>query len=352
MIDELTLKVDGRILSGWTEIAVTRGIEQMPSTFSIAATDNTPLASVARSVQEGMACTVSLGGDLVVTGYVDTVITSTQPGTHAVQIQGRGKCQDLVDCAAEWPSCQISGANALEIAQKLAQPYGIKVTCLDAPGEVVPQFNISLGETPADVLEQITRFAGLLYYEGSDGNLILSQAGSGDAGSGFVEGQNVQAASLMRSKAERYSEYVCSLLAVNDSGVLSNDTLFFATEKDPNVGRHRRMYIIADNLMGSRVLAAQRALWEAVRRNGRGSQASLTVDSWRDAKGKLWTPNTVAGVSLPSHKLRGAAWLIASVTYRLGLDGGRTAEVVLMPREAFLTQPIVLQPTVPGVVAA
>jgi hypothetical protein len=36
------------------------------------------------------------------------------------------------------------------------------------------------------------------------------------------------------------------------------------------------------------------------------------------------------------------------VTYRLGLEGGRTAELLLMPKEAFLPEPIVLQPQVPG----
>lgn len=350
--DELILKVDGKLLSGWTEIAVTRGVEQMPNSFVISATESSPVTSDAVMVQEGAPCTVSLGSDLVITGYVDTVSSGFGPGSHAVQITGRGKCQDLVDCSAEWPSCQISGSNALEIAQKLAKPYGITVKAPNGPGPTVPQFNINIGETPADILELICRHAALLYYEGTDGNLILAEAGGDDAGSGFVEGQNVQAARRIRSKAQRYSEYVCSMLPIDTSGILTENALFFHTEKDPNIGRHRRVYIVAEGVQGGPELAEKRALWEAVRRAGRGSQVGLTVDSWRDGKGKLWAPNTLAPVALPRLGLKQAKWLISEVTYRLDLQAGRIAEIKLMPREAFLPEPIVLQPQVLGVTAA
>jgi prophage tail gpP-like protein len=37
----------------------------------------------------------------------------------------------------------------------------------------VPQFNINVGDTPAEILELVCRHAALLFYEGADGNLIL-----------------------------------------------------------------------------------------------------------------------------------------------------------------------------------
>lgn len=352
MTDQLVLKVDGKQLSGWTEVAVTRGIEQLPNTFSIAATEASPVASDALMVQEGAACTVTLGSDLVLTGYVDTVAPSMVAGAHAVQIIGRGKCQDLTDCSAEWPNGQISGANALEIAQKLAKPYGITAKNLASAGPTVPQFNITFGETPAEILDLVCRHAALLWYEGADGNLILNQAGKDKAGSGFQEGQNVQAATVMKSKLNCYSDYVCTMLAVNTSGVIEDKNLFFFTAKDPGVKRHRLMYVVADQVIGGQDLAKKRALWEAARRAGRGQQVRITVDSWRDGKGKLWEPNTLAPVTLPRFKLKEAGLCIAEVTYRLGLESGRTADLLLMPKEAFQPEPIVLQPQIPGLTPA
>jgi prophage tail gpP-like protein len=351
--DDLTLTVDGQALTGWTDVTVTRGIEQMPSSFVIAATEASPVTSRARMIKEGRPCTIKLGRDTVVTGYVDTVVAQIGAAEHAVVITGRGKCQDLVDCAAEWKGGQISGANALEIAKKLAKPYGIEVKALDDPGPAVPQFNINVTDTPASVLELITRHAALLYYEGPNGELILAEASTADAASGFVEAKNVERASVSRSVAQRYSEYVCSLISVATSALENfSDGLFFFTSKDPNVARHRRLVLVADAVFESQHLAEKRANWEASRRAGRGSVAAIVVDSWRDAKGKLWTPNTVAPIELPSLKLTGAKWLISAVTYRRSLQGGTTAEVILMPRESFLPEPVVLQPVLPGLVTA
>lgn len=353
MNDELTLKVDGKRLSGWTDVSVTLGMQQIPNSFRISATQESPILRDASSVREGQACEVSLGDDLVVTGYVDIVAPGFAPGSHDVQIIGRGKCQDLVDCSAEWKGCQISGANALEIAQKLAEPYGISVTMLGdaAPGSAVPQFNINVTDTPADIIELITRHAALVYYEGADGGLILAELSPQMAGSGFVEGQNIERARWVRSQAQRYSEYVCSLLSVDTSGLFEDqDGLFYHTEEDPNVGRHRRLVMVAEGVMGGLELAKKRAVWEAARRAGRGRSAVVTVDSWRDGKGKLWAPNTLAPVSLPSLGLTGAVWCISEVTFRLGERGGRTADVELLPQEAFQPEPIQLQPQIPGVI--
>lgn len=349
MSDELVLKVDGKQLSGWTAIEVTRGIEQMPNTFRITATEASPVLKDAVMVQEGKPCTVKLGADLVLTGYVDTVASGYAAGDHAVTIQGRGKCQDLVDCSAEWPNCQISGANALEIAQKLAKPYGITAQNKGPAGPKIDQFNINLTETPADILELVCRFAQLLYFEDPQGNLVLAQAGSDKAGSGFVEGMNVQAASRLRSVAGRYSQYRCSTVGVNTSPVLTdNDSLYVGKVDDPNITRHRRLVSVIEGVPGSQDLAKRRAVWDMNRRAGRGLQVRVTVDSWRDGKGKLWTPNTLAPVTLQRMKVKEKGLLIAEVTYRLDLSGGRTADVLLMPKEAFLPEPIVLQPVLFG----
>jgi prophage tail gpP-like protein len=351
MSDDLTLKVDGQELTGWTGVSVTRSIAQIPNTFSVQATASNPMFRAALGVRDGDACTVSIGGDLVITGYVDTVHAGYRAGDHTVIIQGRGKCQDLVDCSAEWPGCQISGADALEIAQKLAAPYGITVTAPDGAGPAVPQFNISIGEKPTDILELVTRHAGLLYYEDANGNLVLAEAAADDAGSGFVEGQNIQVASILRTRAQRFSEYTCSLLSLDTSGLFEDkDGLFYFTAKDPNVGRNRKLFIVAEGVQGGLELAEKRALWEASRRAGRGEQVNITTDSWRDGTGKLWTPNSLAPVSSPALNLTDALLCIAEVTYRRALETGTTAEVLLMPRESFLPEPIQIQPLVGGVV--
>lgn len=349
--DDLVLTVDGKAFTGWTSTEVTVSIEQMPNTFSVLATEKSPIATDAAGVKEGSPCTVALGKDKVITGYVDTVVPYFAPGAHGVRLIGRGKCQDLVDCSAEWKGSQVSGSNALEIASKLAAPYGITAKALTDPGPVVPQFNINIGDTPADVLELVTRHAALLYYEDAEGNLVLSEVAAEDAASGFVEGQNVQAASVVKSMAQRYSDYKASLLSIDTSGLFEySEGLYYFHAKDPFVSRHRQLVNVAEGVMGGLDLAKRRALWDASRRAGRGRAVNVTVDSWRDKAGKLWTPNTLAPIALPTLTLAEARYCIATVTFKRDLGSGTSAEVTLMPRESFLPAPLVLQPLIPGVI--
>lgn len=349
--DQTQLTVDGKTLTGWKSVEVDVGIEQMPNTFQIEASENSPVARDAVGIKEGSPCTVAMGADKVITGYVDTVIPYFNAGAHGVRLIGRGKCQDLVDCSAEWAGSQVSGSSAFEIAQKLAKPYGIDVRLLGAPGPIVPQFNINVGDSPADVLEMITRHAGLIYYEGPAGDLILAEVAAEDAASGFQEGQNVQAASVVRSIAQRYSDYKCSLLSVDTSGLFQySEGLFYHAVKDPFVSRHRQLVLVMEGVTGGQELTKIRALWESQRRAGRGRAVNVTVDSWRDRAGKLWTPNTLAPIALPTLKLTGATYCISAVKYRYDLEGGRTADVTLMPRESFTPAPIRLQPLVAGVI--
>jgi prophage tail gpP-like protein len=342
--DDLVLVIDGQALIGWTDIRVTRGVERCPSDFSIELTERYPgeLANIV--VQPGVACTVSLGEDLVITGYVDAFIPSFEANRHSIAVTGRGKCCDLVDCSAEWPTGQINGASALVIASKLAAVYGIGVLC-SVPGlPVIPQFNLMIGETAYEVIERISRYSALLAYELPNGNLQLTRAGSGQAASGFSEGENVQRAAVEFTADQRYSTYQAFYLNEDLFHDLGDAWNLLATVKDPNVARHRLFTLISEQGGGGLEVAKQRATWEMVRRAGRSRVVRLTVDSWRDRSGSLWLPNSMASIDLPSLKLVSDQYVISEVSYMRNGEAGTVAEIILMQRDAFLPEPILLQP--------
>lgn len=345
MSDDLTLTVGGQAISGWTDIRVTRGIERLPSDFQIGLTELFPGELDKVIIAPGAACTVHLGQDLVITGYVDRFIPSFGDDRHSITVVGRSKCCDLVDCAAEWPGGQINGANALGIAQKLAQPYGITVTS-KVPGlPAIPQFNLMLGESAFEVIERISRYSALLAYDMPDGNLVLAQVGTDKAASGAAEGTNVQEASVEFSMDQRYSNYKAFIQSVDTFTDLGNTGNELSDVPDPNCPRHRALILIAEAGGGGNDVAKKRALWECARRAGRSRMVRVTVDSWRDSAGKLWQPNTLAPVNLPTLKLKDGAMCIGEVTYSKSDERGTTAELMLMPPDAFKPEPILLQPT-------
>lgn len=341
--DELTLQILGQAISGWTEIRVTRGIERLPSDFEIELTELYPGELDKVVIAPGAPCTVQLGNELVITGYVDRFAPNFGSDRHGIRVTGRSKCEDLVDCAAEWPGGQINGASALAIAQKLAQPYGIAVSSKVQNLPPIVQFNLMLGESAYEVIERISRFSQLLAYDMPDGNLILAQVGTAVAASGLVEGQNVQEASVQYSADQRYSDYKAFIQSVDTFTDLGDAGNQLIDVPDPNCARHREMIIIAEGGGGGNEVAKRQAAWESARRAGRSKVARVVVDSWRDSADKLWQPNTLVPVRLPSLKLD-ETLCIGEVTYSRSDDRGTLAELTLMPPAAYSPEPILLQP--------
>jgi prophage tail gpP-like protein len=293
-------------------------------------------------ITPGQACTISIGGDLVITGYADRFVPRLSGREHSITVQGRGKCADLVLCTVdtEQLGCQISGVSALLIAQQLAATYGISVTGEEAT-DTIPQLNVAVTETVWDVIEQACRYQAMLAYEDVDGNLIIGRAGSGSMASGVSEGINVQSASVIYSQDQRYSEYRGYRMGIDmlsDAGQAGN---LVATAKDQGVTRTRiRGLVVESPGEGDGFSWSQKRVnWECARRAGRGGQAVVTVDSWRDESGALWQPNAIVPVDLPTLKLTGVRWGIASATYTLDERGTRT-DLLLMDPKAFDPAPI------------
>ena len=345
--DTVTLLVKGMELRGWKAVRVTRGCERVPADFAFVMTEAYPGAAdmVVEPFQE---CQVKFGADLVLTGYVDRVAPSLTASQHKVVISGRSRSEDLVDCAAAIEGNQLMAASALTLAIQLAAPYSVEVYAISDPGPAIPQFNFSQTETAWDLIERVTRYAGLLAYDQPDGRVVLARVGSEWHASGCVEGVNVEAASVSFSGDMRFSEYRVLLSAVDGlqdvraaTGGAANYNVS-ADVLDERTPRHRLRALVGEQVQSDPTIADRRARWERSRRFGRSQAVTVTVDSWRDTAGRLWEPNTIANVHLPSLGIDNKGWVIGEVTYTLD-SGGTHAELTLMPPEAFELEPLILQ---------
>lgn len=354
--DNLTLTVTpalgGQALAftGWTSVRVTRGIERCPSDFEIVATERNPLNPTVLQISPGDQCQIMLGTDLVLTGYIDRLIPSIGPASHSIRIIGRSKCADLVDCSAMFTTFQLNNTNPVGLATQIAQPFGISVEPVGNVGSTtIPLFAVILTETPMEIIERVARYAALLAYDDTNGNLILTRAGSTTMQSGFAQGQNIQSATAAFTMDQRYSTVTAALLSTEfllgnlapagQAQALNDDTV--ATANDAGVLRYRPLLIIAEQNDINFSVTTQCVQWEVNRRWGRSQQVQLVCDSWRDSAGQLWQINALANVNIPSLKVPNQVWLISEVSFLRDEKGTRT-EVTLMPQQAFQVEPIVL----------
>lgn len=340
---EVVLTIGGSKVSGWTDVDISCGLERMPWSYNLGLTEKYPGDSSALVVQPGDTCSVTIGGDPVITGYVDRFQPAITKSTHAIRAIGRSKSCDFVDCSAEWPNGQIVGSSALEICTKLAKPYGITVKGKVDTGKPIPQFNLTLGESAFAIAERICRYRGLLIMDQADGSIVLDQAGSDAMDSGVEEGVNVEEAAGDFSIDGRYSDYYCFAQSMDVLGDLGEGGNLKFVAQDKGVKRHRQLDIIAESGDSGYDMLKQRARWEVARRFGRGYALTVLADSWRSKGGKLWAPNKKIPVKIPSLKHPKADWVISNVRFLRG-EPGTGALLEIMPREAFLPEPILLLP--------
>ncbi len=367
--DALTLVIGDQRLQGWQEVQLVRGIELFPSHFILTVTERTPGQPSTVSVDPGATCKVLIGNDLVLTGYVDTYASDVSTRGHTITVVGRSQTEDLIDCAAGVKPGQetkatmtYSAATLLQLAQDLCAPFGVTVTEPDGEGtplvsigDGIPQFTIQLGQTVYDVLEPIARWKQMLMLDGTDGNLVLAKVGTKRAASGFTMPGNVETAKVGFRKQDRHTIYLPAAFAFDSAFEVQpvgggsgnfyqpvlDEAAFQAQPRADGQPRYRPHFVVSEQNIGGIYLAEFRAKWEKARRYGRSQAVTLTVATWRDSAGTLWSPNTLAQVDLPALKLAGLTWLITEVTFLRGSNGTR-ATITLMPPEAFTPEPSLL----------
>lgn len=350
--DEVSIHVAGMTISGWQNVSIRIGLEVMPSTAHLAFTEYQPDGQYMLSVNPGMRCQISIGKDLVITGYVSVVETNTDAAGNLMFMEIDSLSIDLIECSAEFATYQMSSTNALAICQQVSRPRGVTVTSTQGAGNTdIQQFSVILSETAYEVMERVCRLAGCIFYDQPDGSVLLSPVGATQASGGFTEGENIEQISTRRSMRGRFSEVraviqnpvVLFTPPDGDDYVSQMDAVSApvnAVATDPGVTRSRPLLIPVELGDADYAVAKQRVQWEVARRYGRSQVIDLICDSWRDKSGKLWTKNTLVPVKRKSWAAA-EMWLIAEVEFSRGEDGSR-AHVTLMPPEAFKPEPILL----------
>ncbi len=354
----LELLVDGTAYGGWERVRVSRSIEQMAGAFEISVSEKWPSLDSrpgapplrvpqtglkigsTRPLKPGQSCSVQIGDQTVITGFIDAVNPSYTATDHLITLSGRDRTGDLVDCSATHRPGQWFDQKIETIAADLCAPFSIPVKATVDSGPPLPSFVIEPGQSVFAAIEHICRPAALLPVSDGQGGLILTRPGTTGCQTRLERGRNILSASASFSNAERFSEYTVEG-QFSDFGDLFPDAEssahVLANAKDKEIDRHRPLLISAEDVVDQDA-AAERAAWEASVRAARSRQARITVQGWREQPdGPLWQPN--CRVRLTDDWLGiNDELLITGVT--LSKDGGgTTTELTLMPPGVFASGP-------------
>lgn len=344
MSDEVFLTVDGKDYLGWNDITITRGLKESTATFDIAVSERwAGQSSVPWQILPFKQVAVSIGGDKVLTGWVESYEPSYTAGDHTVHIRGRSKTCDLVDCMPEINS-EFSGSKLDTIARAVCAPFSVGVIKECDVGDALPDATLEKNETAFAFLEKLARLRSVLLTDDVDGNLVITQAGKQGVSSGaLIEGENILSAHAKLTANERFQQYavLSQTPLAHDGKDAHNQIIGKAT--DSGCPRYRRLAEIAEH-PSDQAHAEKRAKWRSLHNIGSSIEATITVTGWRQAdasgnpQGKLWSTNMLVPVKSPMLALD-KQLLVGRVVFQFDEKDGRRTELTLAPQEAFTPEP-------------
>ena len=347
MSDQLTVEIDGREYAGWTAARIERRIDKMATDFDLAVTETWPGQVTPWQLGVFTPIALRLGGVLVLTGYIDTATPSYDGQSHKVQLGGRSKTADLVDCMSELPH-EHRGTTLSALARAIAEPFGIGVVDEAPIGAAFPLASREPTDTAFQFLERQARLRGVLLTDDPEGRLVLTRAGESRAAGSLEQGRNIESLQVEFNVSKQFSKYIVIGQApagaswVNAAGEVQQPGAgaqpgVLGTATDPNVPRYRPHVTQAETGLTASE-ARDRAVWQAAYAGGRATRARVTVRGWRQENGEIWRVNQLVPIKSAQARLD-SELLIVGVTYQLTSQSGRTTELLIAPAAGYKPDP-------------
>lgn len=334
-IDPVILQIGSERHSGWQEVRIRLSLEQIADSFELVLTERWGDSGEVRPVRPGEASTVSIGDELVLTGHVDDVLPEYDAESHTIIANGRSRAGDLVDCSGE--DIRLSGLTLLEIAEKLAAPYGVEVIDTVGTDKVFREFAIEDGQPIAEALERAAQIRGVRIVSDAEGRLVITHSVRREIATPLVLGGNIARGAGTFSDRDRFSEYiVVGQTPGSDDWSGGQASGPRSATSDPRVRAPRRTLIVCDTPADA-ADCKQRAELEARMRWAKGRGITYTVRTWRNEQG-VWRPGDLVPVVDPFLGLDEK--LLISDVQLIESENGRIAELRVSPPDAFDIVPV------------
>ncbi|HDS4829655.1 phage baseplate assembly protein [Citrobacter koseri] len=340
MMNNVELKVDGKIFSGWTSVTVNRSIETMAGYFDLGV--NVQTSTDLSSLAPGKPFTLSIDGQTVITGYTDGRRRQMGADSMKITIAGRDKTADLIDCAAIYKGGQWKKRTLEQIARDLCQPYGVAVRweLTDAESAApFTSFTLDHSETVYEALGRAARARGVLITSNAAGDLVFTRADESHSDR-LVLGENLLSVDFDEDYRDRFSEYTVKGHGRSNGKVGDTvDARTIASQKgtatDSGITRYRPMIILADSKVDAQSATA-RALREQRRRLAKSVTFEAQLDGWTRSNGQIWMPNILAEIDASKFAIQTGPLLVSKVVLTLDDREGVKTTLTLAPRDGFL----------------
>lgn len=367
--NKVEIHVNGRVYGGWKSVRIEIGMEQLARAFSLEVTDEYPGNEQYRRIVPGDAVQLFIGDDLLCTGYVTATPIKYDGRNVSVQVQGKSKTVDLVDCcpvgvyggsgggsgeaksANKWEGVVVGNGvkkqakvispatvktmswhskKTSEIMAALAAPYGIKVYVTSELGDKVANHTVNPGEKVNDSINRLITLDNLVVTDTETGDLqIVDVSAAGECYDKLELGENVLSASANFDASILYSRYV---VLGQKSGVDTDFGLSSSESKgivDSSFFTRNRLLVIKEKGQSTKLTCGQRANFEKEYREAQFNKMVYKVQGWRQSNQELWGINRIVFTN-DSILFSSSANLVTNIVFSLNQEGMLT-ELTTVP---------------------
>lgn len=326
--DEIVVRINGKILHGFTTNSMERAINTIADTFSFTApyipedNDSKLLDPYSYYKTE-----IFIDRNRFLTGTAESWDFESSEDSTTATIGVRSLAGVLCDCPAEDTILDYSGQTFKQIAERLLKPFGCTLELPYGDSGIIYKAKREVTEKVFEFLAKLAKNKGFILNSNSQGGIKLDRANiTGEPILNLKQGDPniIGNPKVSNDGQKRYSSFKAISQTRGNPG---NNSIV----KDTTITAYRPYIFSADNNEQGEIQNA--ALWERARSLARSHSVTITVSGWRDKNNKIILENNIVTLYYPKLGIhKETKYLIEKVTYQ---QNGKSATLTLVLPQAY-----------------
>jgi prophage tail gpP-like protein len=209
------LEVNGSTFQDWETVWVQQRWADSFTYFRFTAAERDPIFTKQGfplwqklQFKPGDQCSITLAGQLAVTGFIETRQVAYDANQHGVMLIGKSATANAAKSSVDTKTGNFDNKNIVQCANEVCAPYGVGVKVIGSPDLTpFPKLQNEKGELVWDFLERIARPRGVVMGSDSFGNFLLIGQHSFPAVTELIEGVNIKSCQCIITIEHIYEAY-------------------------------------------------------------------------------------------------------------------------------------------------
>lgn len=329
------LIVRGEVFDDWESVWVQHRWNEIPI-FRFTAAERDPVPEVPEGespraiwpkiqFRPGDSCTVKLGGQLAVTGIIETRQVAYDATNHGVMLIGRGVQSWVARSSVITKTMNFDKKNVEQIAKEITAPYPVGIRVVgNIDNTPFKKCSAEHGETIWDFLEKLCRPRGIVLGTDFKNNFLLIGQHSFPVYQQLTEGDNILKMNCTLTEQWKFTKYIVDGSTGGSDDKMMKDAAQQRGEASGTAVAVSRLLTVAEQPVWNTGELVARARHEAKWHETTDLSATVVVQGWlRDGK-ELWRAGQEVIVTSPMALLHGQTMKIEVVTYSQDRNAGTT----------------------------